>query len=412
MSKLLDGIKIVDLTHVLAGPYCAYQLGLLGADITRIENPAAVDLPRVIDSDPDRLAKGMGAGFIAANSNKRSVAIDLSSKEGQNLARKLIANADVVIENFRPGVLKKYGLDAKTLTEENPRLIYCSISGFGQDSSWKDRPAYDDIIQAMSGLMSITGTEESGPVMAGFPAIDYLTGLMAAFAISAAIVKQISTGEGEILDVAMLDSAMSIMGPVFAMQHIADEPVALRGNRSFSGSPFSGTYKAADGIVVVAANTPTQAKDLLKVLQLEGLWENPKVRKWRENADVLDLISGSLTAAFAAKTAEQWEVQLNQADVPAGKLRGMSEMLKLPYASERGFVHQVDIPELGQEYSVPGVGFLAGGKNGYVESPPPVLGEHTVEVLREAGLSDEEISGLQKSGVVSIYDKTGQSAKK
>ena len=139
MSKLLDGIKIVDLTHVLAGPYCAYQLGLLGADITRIENPAAADLPRIIDSDPDRLAKGLGAGFIAANANKRSVAIDLSSKEGQGLARKLIANADVVIENFRPGVLKKYGLDAKTLTEENPRLIYCSISGFGQDSSWKDR---------------------------------------------------------------------------------------------------------------------------------------------------------------------------------------------------------------------------------------------------------------------------------
>ena len=412
MSKLLDGIKIVDLTHVLAGPYCAYQLGLLGADIIRIENPAAVDLPRILDSDPDRLAQGMGAGFIAANANKRSVAIDLTSKKGQDLARQLIANADVVIENFRPGVLKKYGLDAKALTQANPRLIYCSISGFGQDSSYKDRPAYDDIIQAMSGLMAITGTAESGPVMAGFPVIDYLTGLMAAFAISAAVAKQARTGEGEVLDVAMLDSAMSVMGPVFAMQHIADQPVALRGNRSFSGSPFSGTYKAAEGIVVVAANTPIQAKNLLKVLKLDGLWENPKVRNWRENTEVLDLIYGSLTAAFAAKSADQWEVQLNQADVPAGKLRGMSEMLKLPYSSERGFVHKVNIPELGREYSVPGVGFLAGGKNGYVESPPPVLGEHTVEVLKEAGLSDEQISGLQASGVVSIYKKTGQGAKK
>ena len=412
MSKLLDGIKIVDLTHVLAGPYCAYQLGLLGADITRIENPAAADLPRIIDSDSDRLAKGLGAGFIAANANKRSVAIDLSSKGGQGLARKLIANADVVIENFRPGVLKKYGLDAKTLTEENPRLIYCSISGFGQDSSWKDRPAYDDIIQAMSGLMSVTGTEESGPVMAGFPVIDYLTGLMAAFAISAAIVKQTRTGEGEVLDVAMLDSAMSIMGPVFAMQHIAGEPIALRGNRSFSGSPFSGTYKAVDGIIVVAANTPTQAKNLLKVLQLDGLWENPKVRKWRENSEVADLISGSLTTAFAAKSADEWEVQLNRADVPAGKLRGMSEMLKLPYVSERGFVHNIDIPELGRKYSVPGVGFLAGGKNGHVESPPPLLGEHTLEVLKEAGLSDVDISGLQKTGVISIYGHAGQGSKK
>ena len=411
MSKLLDGIKVVDLTHVLAGPYCAYQLGLLGADITRIENPASVDLPRIIDPDPERLAKGMGAGFITSNANKRSVAIDLSSKEGQDLARKLIADADVVIENFRPGVLEKYGLDAKTLTQKNPRLIYCSISGFGQESSWKDRPAYDDIIQAMSGLMAITGTLESGPVMAGFPIIDYITGLMAAFAISAAVAKQARTGEGEVLDVAMLDSAMSIMGPVFALQHIADMPIALRGNTSFSGSPFSGTYTTAEGAIVVTANTPAQAKQLLSALQLAGLWENPKVRNWRENPDVSELISGPIKAAFAAKSADEWEVLLNQAHVPSAKLRSMPEMLELPYSNERGFVHKVDIPELGREYPVPGVGFLAGGKNGYVASPPPVLGEHTLEVLREAGLPDQEITDLQDAGIVRIYEKTGQSDK-
>ena len=410
MSKLLDGIKIVDLTHVLAGPYCAYQLGLLGADVTRIENPASVDLPRILDADPGRRDKGMGAAFIAANSNKRSVAIDLSHEKGQDLARQLIANADVVIENFRPGVLKKYGLDAKTLTEKNPRLIYCSISGFGQDGSWKDRSAYDDIIQAMSGMMAITGTPESGPVMAGFPVIDYLTGLMGAFAISAAIAKQARTGVGEVLDVAMMDSALSIMGPVFALQHISGSPVELRGNRSFSGSPFSGTYITAEGTIVVTANTPGQAKQLLNVLQLAGLWENPKVRNWREHPGVPELVAGSLKAAFAAKSADEWEVLLNQASVPAGKLRSMPEMLELPYSDERGFLHKVDIPALDQEYSVPGVGFLAGGKNGYVESPPPMLGEHTADALKEVGLSDQEITELQEAGVVGVYDKTGKSA--
>ena len=410
MSKLLEGLKVVDLTHVLAGPYSSYQLGLLGAEVIRIENPVASDLPRIIDPDPTRQRAGMGAGFLTSNANKSSVAIDITVPAGADLARTLIADADVVVENFRPGVLKKYGLDAERLTADHPRLIYCSISGFGQESSWKDRPAYDDIIQAMSGLMAITGTQESGPVMTGFPIIDYITGLMAAFAISAAVVKQQRTGQGEVIDVAMLDAAMSIMGPVFALQHIADTPIALRGNQSFSGSPFSGAYETSEGTLVLTANTPEQAKKLLTALQLEDLWANPKVQNWRANPDASELVASRVSAVFKTKTAEDWERLLNAASVPASKLRSMPETLNLPYMQERGFLHRVTVPALADEYPLPGVGFLAGGQNGYVESPPPALGEHTIEVLKAHGISPEQIAELSSAGVIGAPQTSNRAA--
>jgi crotonobetainyl-CoA:carnitine CoA-transferase CaiB-like acyl-CoA transferase len=402
MSRLLEGIKIIDFTHILAGPYCTHQLGLLGADVTRIEHPDSLDLARTVDLHRGRREARMAAGFLATNANKRSVALDISGEEGQRLARRLIADADVVVENFRPGVLDRFGLGAKAMTEMNSRLIYCSISGFGQHTAWSRRMAYDDVVQAMSGLISITGTQESGPVMTGSPIIDYATGLMAAFAVSAALIRQVRTGQGEILDVAMLDSAMSLLGPVFALQYISDMPIALRGNRSFSGSPFSGLYQAGEGALVVVANTPRQTEALLRTLELESLWEDPRVRDWRNHADVVELLGDRLQQAFLTRTADAWEALLNEAHVPAGKVRSLPEMMDQPYTAERGFKHEIFIPELGETLPLPGIGFLADGQNGYVDTPPPVLGQHTAEVLREIGLDDGEIERLVEAGVAAM----------
>jgi crotonobetainyl-CoA:carnitine CoA-transferase CaiB-like acyl-CoA transferase len=409
MSRLLEGLKVVDFTHVLAGPYCTYQLSLLGADVTRIEHPDSVDLARTVDFHAGRRAARMAAGYLATNANKRSLALDLSCEEGQRLARRLIADADVVVENFRPGVLDKLGLGAKAMTEMNNRLVYCSISGFGQHTSWSRRMAYDDVVQAMSGLISITGTEESGPVMTGSPIIDYVTGLMAAFAVTAAVTRQVRTGQGEIIDVAMLDSAMSLLGPVFALQYISDMPIALRGNRSFSGSPFSGLYEASEGSLVVVANTPRQAEALLHALELDFLWENDSVRDWRNHPDVAEILGDHLRQAFLKKSADSWEVLLTEAHVPAGKVRSLPEMMNHPYTAERGFRHEIFIPALGETLPVPGVGFLAEGENGHVDLPPPVLGQHSIEVLRGVGVDDAELDRLLETGVIMTPDGQAQS---
>lgn len=400
MSRMLEGVKVIDLTHVLAGPYCTYQLSLLGAGVTRIEHPESVDLARMVDFHVGRREARMAAGFLATNANKRSLALDISREEGQRLVRRLIADADVVVENFRPGVLDKFGLGATAMTGLNSRLVYCSISGFGQQTSWRKRMAYDDVVQAMSGLVSITGTQESGPVMTGSPIIDYATGLMAAFAISAAISKQVRTGRGEVLDVAMLDCAMSLLGPVFALQYISNMPSALRGNRSFSGSPFSGLYEAAEGSLVVVANTPQQTEALLRALGLELLWEDQRVQDWRNHPDVSELLGDQLQQAFMGKTADAWEDLLARVHVPAGKIRTLPEMIDQPYTAERGFKHEVFVPGLGETVPLPGVGFLAQGNNGYVDSPPPELGEHSIETLREIGVEDAEIERLLDAGII------------
>ncbi|MEL6919636.1 MAG: CoA transferase [Pseudomonadota bacterium] len=399
MSQPLEGIRILDATHVLAGPFAGYQLSLLGADIIRVENPNGGDIVRINDKNPDRRAMKMGLGFLTQNANKRSVALNLKTPEGQEAFKKIAATCDVVVENFRPGKMKALGLGPEDIQTVKPDIIYCSITGFGQSGPLVDRPAYDHIVQGMSGIMSVTGTEASGPVRAGFPLVDYLAGQMAAFAISAALIQRERTGKGEVIDCAMLDVALSIMGPSVTEWSIAGRRPGRPGNRPYSGSPFSGCYETADGMIVVVGNTMAQAERLCQAVGLEHLLDDERVADWQAHPELVEEMQGQFEAVFATKSGLEWEDILNAVSVPCGKVRDVPEVLAEPHVEARKALHSVFVPSLNETIRVPGLGCTIGGENGRVRSAPPELSENANDVLQEAGYSKDEIARMKKLGI-------------
>src|SRR4051812_11565446 len=272
---LLEGIRVLDLTNVLAGPFCAYQLALLGAEVIKIESPGTGDLARQLGASPELSSELMGASFLAQNANKKSVTINLKSNEGKEAFRRLVATSDVLVENFRPGVMTRLGVAYDDLRAINARLIYCAISGFGQDGPMRAAPAYDQIIQGLSGVMSITGDPKSAPLRVGYPVCDSIGGITAAFAIASALVKQRSSGEGCFIDVSMLDSTLATMGWVVSNHLIAGQDPVPMGNDNFTAAP-SGTFRAGDGLLNIAANKQEQFVALMKLIHREKLIEDPR----------------------------------------------------------------------------------------------------------------------------------------
>lgn len=394
MTGPLDGIRILDATHVLAGPFAGYQLGLMGANVIRVENPAGMDIARVNDPDPARRAAKMGIGFLSQNANKRSVVLDLKTPAGRDAFRRIAQTCDVVIENFRPGKMAALGLGAQDLRAMKPELIHCAITGFGQSGPLADRPAYDHILQGMSGIMAVTGTDESGPVRAGFPLVDYLAGQMAATAVSAALVRRFRSGEGATIDVSMLDAALSVMGPLVGQWTIGAKVPGRPGNKPYSGSPFSGCYDSADGTIVVVGNTQVQAAAMARVCGMDDLLADPRVRDWTKHPELVDELAARFTTVFRTRSALEWEAALNAASVPCSKVRSVPEVLDEEQVRARGFLHRVYVPALGREIAVPGLGCLIDGANGVVTAAPPEAGQHTAEVLAEAGYTAEQIRAL------------------
>ena len=265
MTELLAGIRVLDLTNVLAGPYCAYQLALLGADVIKVEQPSGGDLARQLGASPELNAAGMGASFLAQNAGKRSVALDLKKDVDRDRFLDLAATADALIENFRPGVMERLGLGYPRLKQVRPGLVYCAISGFGQTGPMRDNPAYDQIIQGLSGIMSITGTPDTAPLRVGYPVADTLGGLFGAFAVTAALVRQKSSGEGAFLDVSMLECTLSALGwPVSNYLSAGVEPRPM-GNENMTAAP-SGTFRTGNGLLNIAANKQEQFITLCKLI--------------------------------------------------------------------------------------------------------------------------------------------------
>jgi CoA:oxalate CoA-transferase len=397
-KKILEGIKVLDLTNVLSGPFTTLHLALLGAEVIKVENPKDGDLARKLGILPDLNQKLMGTSFLAQNCNKLSITLNTKSAEGKDLFRRLVKDADVVVENFRPGVMERLGLGYKALADLNPRLIYCAISGFGQTGPDALRPAYDQIIQGLSGEMALNGDQRLHPLRAGFPVCDTVGGLNAAFAIMAALFHRERTGEGQFIDVALLDSIMPLMGWMAANLLIGGEQPVLMGNDNFTAAP-SGTFRTQDGHINIAANKQEQWESVCEVLELPELKTDPRFQERDTRKKHRRELTPLLEARLAQKPTGFWVRELNAKDVPSGEILGLEAALRQPQVQHRQVLRKVQVEGVG-EVEVFGLTAQFEKTPGTVDTPPPTLGEHNQLIFGALGLSEAELADLKVKGVV------------
>jgi crotonobetainyl-CoA:carnitine CoA-transferase CaiB-like acyl-CoA transferase len=383
MSGLLAGVRVLDLTNVLAGPYCGYQLALVGADVVKVEMPGSGDLARMLGPTPALNQAKMGASFLAQNAGKRSVEIDFKSTTGKEQFLTLVAEADVVLENFRPGVMDRLGLGYERLKGVRPGLIYCAISGFGQTGPLKDNPAYDQIIQGLSGIMSITGTPETAPLRVGYPVCDTLGGLFGAFAIAAALVRRDRTGEGAFLDVSMLESALSALGWPVSNYLVSGVQPSPMGNENFTASP-SGAFATGEGLLNIAANKQEQFVSVCTVIGRPELASDPRFLTSDERIAHRYELRKLIEEALAASSAADWEARLNKAGVPAGRVLTVPQVLDEAQVKERDMAVQFEqVPHIDGAVTVVRGGFLVDGEAPRPMCRPPTLGEHNDKILAQ-----------------------------
>ncbi|MFE2842888.1 CaiB/BaiF CoA transferase family protein [Streptomyces scopuliridis] len=399
-TALLDGVRVLDLTNVLAGPFAGYQLALQGADVLKVEMPGSGDLARQLGADRALGDDLLGASFLAQNAGKRSLTVNLKDPDGREALLRAVRESDVLLENFRPGVMERLGLGWKTLRAENPALVYCAISGFGQTGPMRDRPAYDQIIQGLSGMMSVTGTAEATPLRAGFPVADTLGGMAAAYAVAAALVRRGRTGEGAFVDVSMLESALTAMGWVTSNYLITGREPRPMGNENFTAAP-SGTFRTGAGHLNIAANRQQQFTTLCRLIGREDLTSDPRFSHPADRKTHRDALRAEVESALAARPAAEWEEILSDAGVPAARVLSVPDALDLDHLAARGFVHTLPFPD-GRErpLKVLGSPLRVDDEPAVPAGPPPLLGEHTDAVLAELGYTPAQIAALRERGAV------------
>jgi len=380
LSKVLSGIRIADFTHVLSGPIATHFLCLMGADVIKIESPEGGDTMRNYGTDQS----GMAPPFIAVNAGKRSIALDLKSEAGLESARRLLATCDVVVENFRPGVMDRLGLSHETCRKLNPNIIYCSISGYGQFGELRNNPAIDQIIQSTSGLMSLTGEPSTPPIRIGFPVVDTFTGLLAAFAIMSSLLRRERSGEGQYIDVAMFDAALvmmiSILGP-YLINGIKPEK---QGNRGFSMSPTADTFPTKQGSITLGAVRQEQFERLCKAIGRPDLIADPRYADRKSRIENAGSLRESVIEGLASRTAEEWEPLLNAVSVAAGVVREIPDVAAQSHLTDRHLKLPIAFPGFSlEQVEVLNAGFLFAQDAPGIDRPPPRLGEHTEEIMRE-----------------------------
>jgi CoA:oxalate CoA-transferase len=396
--RILEGIKVLDLTNVLSGPFCSLHLALLGAEVIKIENPKDGDLARKLGIVPGYNKQLMGTSFLAQNCNKKSVTLNTKSAEGKEIFKKLVKDADVVVENFRPGVMTRLGLSYKVLSEINPKLVYCAISGFGQTGPDADKPAYDQIIQGLSGEMAINGDERLTPLRAGFPVCDTVGGLNAAFAVMAALLHRERTGEGQFIDVALLDSIMPLMGWVVANLVIGGSEPVVMGNDNFTAAP-SGSFKTQDGHINIAANKQEQWEAVCDVLEVPELKTDPRFQERDTRKKNRKELTPLLEAKLTQKPTMVWVDALNARDVPSGDILSLKQALRQPQIEHRGVLQKTDVPGIGG-IEVFGLTALFDKTEATVTTPPPTLGQHNAEILGRLGYDEAKLAELKKNAVI------------
>lgn len=384
-NRPLDGFRVIDVTNVLAGPFCGNLLAHMGAEVIKIEAPKSGDLARQLGADFNLNRSLMGVSFLAQNAGKRSLVLDLKSPDGKETFKKLVRRSDVLIENFRPGVMDRLGVGYESLKLENPRLVYCAISGFGQLGPMKDYPAFDQIIQGISGVMSVTGAPENAPYRVGYPIADTIGGLTAAFAVSSALAGRDRAG-GCFIDVSMLDATIATMGWVVANFLNAGKLPGPMGNENITASP-SGTFKTGSGLLNIAANKQEQYEALCQAVGRDDLAADPRFKERQRRLEMRFELKAELETALAKKSAQEWSDILNAVGVPAGCVLTVPQALELPQVVGRELIETFEnVPGVGRDVHVVRPGIHIDGEALSVNSPPPQLGEHSEEILREFGL--------------------------
>jgi crotonobetainyl-CoA:carnitine CoA-transferase CaiB-like acyl-CoA transferase len=396
--KLLEGIQVLDLTMVLSGPFATLHLALFGAEVIKIEPPGSGDLARKLGNVPKLNERLMGTSFLAQNANKKSITLNLKHPEAQRIFKKLAETADVVVENFRPGVMGRFGLSYESLCRINPKIIYCAISGFGQTGPDALKPAYDQIIQGLSGTMAINGDERLNPLRCGFPVCDTVGGLNAAFAIMGALFHRQITGEGQFIDIALLDSIMPFMGWVAANLLIGKQQPVLMGNDNFTAAP-SGTFATKDGFINIAANRQEQWEALADLVGLPELKTDPRFQQRDSRKQSRRALTVLLEAKLKTNGTAYWVEKLNDHGIPAGAILGLEAALSQDQVRHRQTLRKVHAEGIG-DLELFNATAQFSKTPADIESPPPRLSEHTDQILGRLGYGAEKIAELRKTGVI------------
>ncbi len=402
MTRPFEGLRVLDFTQVLAGPYATFQFALMGADVIKVERREGEDL-RYLDMRRTPLSsklreEGRVPRWQAVNAGKRSLTLDLQKPQAVEIIKRLAAEADVVTENFRPGVMDKLGIGYAALSAINPRLIYCAISAFGQTGPERLGAGYDGKIQAMSGLMSMTGHEATGPTRVGFAACDVIAGQTAALGIASALYQRTSTGKGQLIDVSMLEAALAFMSSEVADFTITGVQPRLLGNRAVSLVPTADLFRTGDGYILLAVNFERQVVALMKALGRADALVDPRFADEMARFQNGEALRQIIEEALAAKPAREWEKILNEAGAPCSSIWQLGEVIDHPQLAARKAIHQLETPDGPARFA--GLGFQLAHGGGKIDRAAPRLSEHTNDVLAEAGYTPDEVTALRKGSVV------------